>query len=423
MDCHRANAIAIVSVALVAFAVVSSSAVAQRTGSARRAFNPVTGQTELDTRYHKPLPSPSYRSDDVQYFPPGDHVAQASYCEECGTPECGGCSPGFEHAGGCDDGCCDTGCCGDVMCCDPVCGDCVGCGPCMPGGCWYAGFEATFVKPHFGENVAFTVTDNTANSSTIGQSDFNYDLEMTPRVFVGWNRGRDVGLRATWWHFDHGAQTASGSPPASGLGELTPPSFADVDLSTSTPTDVFTANTSLNAYAIDLEATKASRFCDWQLGMGWGFRYAYVEQGYLGALTNGDSQTVGTIDYKQSIEGFGPTVSVEAFRPYGCRSGLFCKARGSILFGDSKSRLAAEEDLNLTTPFETTSTTASDDVLSIGELQVGYRWHAARSHCYAWQPFYSIALEGQIWDGAGNASSQDGRLGFFGFNTAMGVNW
>jgi hypothetical protein len=416
MDCRRA--IAIVFATVFAGCFLPSLAAAQREGGARMAYNPVSGRTERDSRFHQRQPRPFYKADDVQYYAPDQGVQPASYCE-CGSPECGGCDLAVPY----DDSCCDDYCgdacgCGDVLCSDSVCG-----GPCLPGGGWYAGFEATFVKPHFSNNVAFSVTDNTATSTSITETDFDYDLEFTPRVFVGWNRGNDVGLRATWWQFDHGAKTASGSPPANGLGEINPPEFGDVDLSSTTPTDVFAADTSLNAYTIDLEATKSTKFCAWQFGMGCGFRYAYAEQGYVATLADDTPDTLASINYQHSIEGFGPTVSFEAYRPYNCRSGIFCKARGSILFGDSKSRLVAGEDLTLTTPFETTETTASDDLLSICELQVGYRWYAAPVSCRAWQPFGSIAMEGQVWDGAGNATSQEGTLGFFGFNTAIGVNW
>lgn len=428
MDCHPDKAIATVFAALLGACVLASSATAQRVGGSRAAYNPISGQTELDTRYHGRRTAPaSYKkvprpSDSGQG---NDRLVQpASYCE-CGGPECGGCDLELGYAAGYgDEPCGGSGSgCGDVLCGDVVCGSSIGGGPCSPGTCWYAGFEATFVKPHFSDNVAFTVTDNVGTATSIAETDFDYDLEFTPRVFVGWNRGGNVGLRATWWQFDHSAQTAAGSPPESGLGELTPPPFGAVDLSSSTPTDVFTANTALNAYTIDLEATKNSNFCDWQFGMGWGFRYAYVQQGYLATLADGNSDTLGRIDYRQSIEGFGPTVSIEAFRALGCQSGIFCKARGSVLFGDSKSSLVAGEDLTLTTPFETTQTTASDDLLTIGELQVGYRWYAAPVSCRAWQPFCSVAMEGQVWDGAGNATSQDGALGFFGFNSAVGINW
>jgi len=101
----------------------------------------------------------------------------------------------------------------------------------------------------------------------------------------------------------------------------------------------------------------------------------------------------------------------------------FCKARGSVLFGDGESHLNAGEDLDLTNSFTTTRVTSRDDLLSIAEIQVGVRWQARSYRGRILTPFLTTAFEGQIWNGAGNASSEEGNLGFFGFNSGFGVNW
>jgi hypothetical protein len=430
MDCRRVLLSATVSAATAFTALMPQSAAAQQPGRGRTAYNPVTRQAEPDTRYES---APRARRVSVpvqkqQYQEPQPEelqspVQQASHCAcESGHSD----FPGYGEAPsnfGCDS-CGDT-MCGDPMCGDPCCGDgiCLGNGRRSPWQC-YGGFEATFLKPHFGSNNAYTVTNNTANTSSSAVTDFKYDLEFSPRVFVGWNRDcDDLGFRATWWHFDHSANAATGNPPSNGLGELTPPSFGDVDLSSNVPTDSFTATTGVNAYTLDIEATKATQFRAWQFGVGGGFRYARIEQDYVGVLSDSGDDVLSNVAYEQSIQGFGPTFSLEAFRTVNCDSGLFAKARGSVLFGDSKSRMVAGEDLSLTTPFITNATTASDDILTICELQVGYRWQAPASSCRLIRPFGSVALEGQMWDGAGNASSQDGNMGFFGFNSAVGINW
>lgn len=397
------------------FALLVAGGFALEATAQRMAYNPVTGRSERDTRFSERLPSPSYRSDDVQYFPPSDDLQQASYCD-CEDEHC----TNYGDAYDCCDSACSASCCSEPVCCDSV-----GCGSCqLAPQRWYTGFEATFVKPYFGNNVAFTTTDNSGTNSTISETDFDYDLEFSPRVFLGWNRDcDDVGFRATWWQFDHSASTAETNPPVSGLGNVALPEFGGVTIESVTPTDVITADSSLNAYTIDLEATKTTNFCSWQFGMSGGFRYAYLEQGYLGLLSDDSLNALDQVDFSHSIEGFGPTIGFEAFRPYGCQSGVFCKARGSLLFGDSKSSLIADQDLSLTTPSRVTQTTASDDILSICELQVGYRWQADPCRCRGVQPFLSIAMEGQLWDGAGNASTQDTAMGFFGFNSAIGLNW
>lgn len=317
--------------------------------------------------------------------------------------------------------------CGDacsVECGDPVCRDLIENTADSSQARFYAAFEATIVKPRFEDNVAFTVMESDgASFESFTDTEFDYDLKFTPRVFLGWQHDDGVGLRATWWQFDHAAATASANPPANGFGSITSPTFGNVEISSAIPTDTYTAATSLNAYAIDIEATKETSFCSWDLGVAGGVRYAYSEQGYLAELRDNANVVRDQINYRQSIEGFGPTISLSAYRPLASDAGFFCKTRASVLFGDGESSLAAVEDADLMTPFYTTRTTGRDDLLSIGEIQLGFRWQAIERRRQPYRPFLSVALEGQVWNGAGNASSEDGSLGFFGFNTGVGVGW
>lgn len=399
---------------------------AQRAGAPRLVYDPVTGRTQPDTRFNvrqqaassaaaaeHSMAGETYQDSRVT---PAGYIDEAQYFDdcECGDPACGGgivCGPS-----------CEVGC-GDVVGCGTGIGCGLGCAPCCG---WYSGFEATFLKPRFENNTAYTVMDSTdgTNDASFVDSQFNYDLEFSPRVFLGWQQDCGVGLRATWWHFDHTAGAAQANPPASTFGRISPPSFdgVDVDISTNVPSDNFLASTDLSAYAIDLETTKQAALGGWQVGLGCGFRYAYVEQGYQAATSNAAGDAIGNINFRHSIEGFGPTLSLDVFRPYNSCSGMFCKARGSLLFGDGESQFRSAENINAT-QFDTTRTTAHDDLLTIGELQVGYKWLGMQSSCRPYRPFCSIAMEGQVWDGAGSATSQEGALGFFGFNTAVGVNW
>src|SRR5690606_1729620 len=68
-----------------------------------------------------------------------------------------------------------------------------------------------------------------------------------------------------------------------------------------------------------------------------------------------------------------------------------------------------------------TRTTSRDDLLSIAEIQVGLQWHSPYYQVY--QPFFTVAMEGQIWNGAGNATSEQGTPGSFGFTSGAGLKW
>lgn len=431
MQGHQVHAVAVKWLAALVVLVITDSTALHAQPAGKMVYNPMTGRSQpevrpgrrpADTRPAPRKPSASAAAatrqakQTAERKPTSDKVdsavQQASYESEVyydsSVPECG-----------CEDPC--TGC-GDISCGDPCCGDVVTCSPLTP--CIYAGFQAVFVKPRFEDNVAFTVRESDgASFDTLTDTEFDYDMEFSPRVFLGWQRANGIGMRVSWWQFDHSPGAESANPPANGFGEITHPPFGDVDISSNIPTDTFSAASDLNAYALDLEATKQVNFPSWQLGIGGGVRYALAEQSYNAQLRNTGGVLRGDIDYSHSIEGIGPTISLNAYRPWTPQFGGFCNARGSVLFGDGESQLEAGEDLDLANSFTTTRATRRDDLLSIAELQVGVLWQGALTRGRLLTPFASAAMEGQVWEGAGNATSEEGSLGFFGFSCGAGVNW
>lgn len=348
-------------------------------------------------------------------------VETVGYCEDSGDSCCGSCP---EPGCGCEDDC-EPGCgCDDY--CEPSCGCdalddsyCGGYGPCGEGGgsTWSVGFEWSFVKPRYSENVAFTTLESDGNNNSMfADTEFDYDLELSPRVWVEAALSDCWSWRISYWQFDHAPAATTTSPNANTFGEITHPGFRDVDISTTIPTDTFTASSSLNAYSIDLEALKSSRLSGWQLGVGGGLRYASVEQNYFAQLRNTLNVLRGQIDFTHELEGFGPTISLSAKRPLMGQVKLVCAARGSLLFGDGLSRLDALED---TAPSTTISVTNRDDLLSIAEARVGLEWLSPKKR-RSWQWLLSTAIEGQTWGNAGNGSSEAADLGFFGFNVGAG---
>lgn len=422
-------------------ALLAALAVLQPTGEAaaqrqpRMVYNPVTRQTEPEIQPQQASRQLAWQAPAVQ-----QPVKQQPAIQQAATvqqpvieevqfeADAQYVEPQGHHAAcGCGD-CAATGC-GDLICETPACGGAVGC-PCPPANL-YVGFEFTFVKPRFEKNVAFTTFEtNGTGADVFTETEFDYDLVLTPRVFLGWEHSDGVGMRATWWQFDNDADLITASPPTNGLGQITHPGFADIDISSTDPDDIFRASSHLNAYTIDLEATKATSFCGWDLGVAGGVRYAYAEQGYEAEVETADTSVAsgrtidGTISYMQSIEGVGPTVSLSASRPLTCRASLFCKARGSLLFGDGESRLSGAEEALAAGGFQFTTdrTTNRDDVMSIAEMQLGFRWQGGEP-CYTFRPFLTMAMEGQVWNGAGSAVSEDGTLGFFGFSSQIGLEW
>ena len=252
-------------------------------------------------------------------------------------------------------------------------------------------------------------------------TEFEYDLDFAPRVWLAYEFQEGSGVRVTYWQFDHSANGVTASPPENGFGQITHPPFGAVDISTTIPSDVFSAASDLNAYSIDVEFARNLDFGGWSFAAGAGLRYASVKQTYRAQLRDDNATLLGTIDFNHNLRGLGPTISVTAGRPLPRCWTAFAAARASLLFGDGESRLVAGEDLDLTSPFNTRRANSRDDVFSIGELQLGLEWSPCCLGC--WKPFLRGAFEGQLWSGVGNASSEDGDLGFVGFNVVTGVQF
>jgi hypothetical protein len=150
-----------------------------------------------------------------------------------------------------------------------------------------------------------------------------------------------------------------------------------------------------------------------------GVRFASIEQSYRGRLRQNDGVLLGSIDYEHEQNGFGPTFGIESRRGIFGGLELFADLRASLLFGDSDSSLKAIEDQDLITPIFTEHTTSRHDLLPIAELRIGADWSG---RCTRFGRFFLRgALEGQLWSGVGNASSEDGDLAFLGLTIGGGL--
>ncbi|MEM8678731.1 MAG: hypothetical protein AAGF97_05155, partial [Planctomycetota bacterium] len=141
-----------------------------------------------------------------------------------------------------------------------------GCGSMMEGctqcflGCsrWSAGVELTFLKPHFDGNPAFTtLNSNGTTQDSFSETEFDFDAEAAPRVWIELLRSDELGFQFRYWQLEDNASTAMGSPPDNGFGRISTPAFGAIELSSTIPGSNLTANSELNAYSLDLEATHA----------------------------------------------------------------------------------------------------------------------------------------------------------------------
>jgi hypothetical protein len=359
--------------------------------------------------YFEPGPAPTY-GPGTTYGPGASHDLPAMY----GGKGQGGC---------CGDSCCGSGygdCCGDT------CGGCDACcqeSCCAHEFCFAAGYAFVFLKPHFENDIAFTTTTQVTGGQQIGETGFDYDLEVTPRVWLEICKPTQLGFRVTYWQFDHAsprrdAEVGAGQvvqPP----NDFAVPLGADPIAFAATTGDFFRAQADLKIDVLDFEGTKWTDFCSWQFGTTGGLRYAALRHSYDVEIFNDDDELEDLLDSSHRFDGIGPTFSVEARRPMGCLT-WFSMGRGSLLYGNGKRSFRA---LDTITPggvgLTTTSLHRRNDVVTAAELQVGLEW--CNQCCSGKRFFCRTAMEGQVWQGFGNASEEDGDLGLFGFHVALGL--
>src|SRR5262245_43071239 len=108
-----------------------------------------------------------------------------------------GCGGGF--GGGCDE-CCDD------RCCQPSCCPCG----------WYAGAELIVMKPRWNDWEALKVQTSSGNDSITSSVPHDYDYDPSVRFYVGYAGCNGLGVRASWWEFDHNSQVVARTVPTGG---------------------------------------------------------------------------------------------------------------------------------------------------------------------------------------------------------------
>ena len=284
---------------------------------------------------------------------------------------------------------------------------------------FYSGVDFVLVKPHFDDGVAI-VRDRTDNTTfqTTSELGFDYDVEFSPRIFLGYVWESGLGARIRYWTFDHESNPLTASPDADGLGSVSSPISLDGTMvpSTSVPTDSLLTSSDLRVDTIDVEMTKGVHFDHWALMIAGGVRYARVDQSYLAEVRSNQGVLLADIRFDHGFDGVGPTVALQARRPLFGRFKFFSSGRISALFGNGKSTLVANDN----PAFLTNRSSSRDDLLTVGELAVGLEW--ARNW-YGYGLFFRAALEGQTWQGAGTPTSEEGDLGFLGTSITVGLDF
>lgn len=287
-------------------------------------------------------------------------------------------------------------------CTSIACGDaCTTC--CRPAEYWYAGVEATFLVPDFGNGgvAAYELIDTNAPARdvTLGGVIDPDDMEYGPRVWVGAQVGC-WGVAARFWHLD-------GDNVASDL-------FAGVDTN-----DIgYDVSGNFEAYTIDLEAQRTICLCNSQHVVSFGVRYASIENnGQVTTIADtADGLLITRAGYRQLAHGTGITTALSGTKPIGCSCvKAFYNVRGSLLWGPvdtAANTMAAAGAVGggVASSVNGAATHLSDDMF-IGEVQVGLQIDR-RLQCVPADAFVRVAAEYQYWTADKGLSTSTSFAGF-----------
>ena len=317
--------------------------------------------------------------------------------------------------------------------CQPA--DCNGCpDPCCPPVVtgFYGGFEFLWLQPNFdnsiaflssgpGENLGNGMFGGVAQRSDARAHEFDYDFELSPRIFLGWTHQSGWGIRTRYFQFD-----ASANRPFTTIvpnGDAETPAFQPylgsgdhffMDHGIGTE---FRAAHSLKIQTWDLEVTNQLVFCRSLVTAGLGLRWVGIDQRYRADTIWAGTDILETLYYNHNFYGAGPTLSLEMVRPFSCCTGLafYATGRGSVLFGE-RSQYFKKEDGNTGALTETFTRRDADTAIYIAEVGMGLQYTRGIF-------FGRTGWEGQWWANAGGPTTTNGDLGLHGISLTLGINY
>lgn len=283
----------------------------------------------------------------------------------------------------------------------------------------YSGYSFLFAKLHFHESFQAIVTDGA--TGTLNLIPFENSFELTPRVWVGYKTASGLGVRASYWNFDHGGDRLTlvndgiRVPSATSTTVIFPAS-----ITTALPGDVLTVDSGLDASTVDLEGTWDARVGKLDVMVGGGIRYARVRQKYDALVTGGPVPNVvpASLSTVRAFEGMGPTASAQAKLPWR-DTGLYAigNARVSFLYGEKTLTRTVMNDVVGSTP-PNINMNDSDEVSGLYGIALGGGWQRSMRHA---DLFVEGLYEAQLWTTGGAPTLTFS--GFEGFSLNLGLTF
>jgi len=304
-----------------------------------------------------------------------------------------------------------------------------------------------WIQPYFSNNPSYAVIsapaglNATAPTSTVSHLDVSHNMDVSPEIWLGYIGDNGFGFRARWWYYRQdtsqsigfNASPLSGDDPTSAVFSASPLGVSLVADNGAGPLS-FNATTKLQLQVWDVEALQDIQVGGFDLLFSGGLRFAHINQEYDAfAIEPGATMPRSSVTSSNSFDGLGPVIDLEARRAIGNTGiALYGCARGALLFGSAHQTAFGT---NVIDGGNVNASDSHDRVMPVGELELGLEYSQRIGNA---RIFGQMALVGQDWLGAGNASrsntfnfagvpdggtTTDSDLGFFGLAFRLGVNY
>ena len=279
-------------------------------------------------------------------------------------------------------------------------------------GKWFAAAEVTALEPFFQGNNAISVSNGT--STTVGNYDFG--VELSPRVHFGFESAEGPGFRLTYWNFDHDSEVEAFTSDGlfqgtSQVALLGPNPFST--LATTSAGEQLATQYQLEAQVIDWLLFKEIKFPISRLNGLMGFSYASIVHKTNSVLSDAGG-TLGTLNARHAFEGMGPTAGFAYRRPIGHTKLQFLGGMKASLFLGKRDQQVAN---SLASDFERIG---ADELISNlhSHFGVSYVRRVTRNKSYT----AKIKFEALHWLGGGTAVDPVADFGLYGFTFGVGMN-